>query len=155
MLFRKPCISSWDRSICPVTSQGAVCPPEHRQFQWGIGTGDCVLHLWTAGCTSTAEGTEVVVSTASSLFVFFPSVALSFLSLLWRTGQTEALFIQVSRAVLSPCVSWFLAQPSTRPLYFLVVSLNRPFYPQPLCHLPPPDPTVHRMLHLLGIIPIR
>lgn len=95
MLFRKPCISSWDRSICPVTSQGAVCPPEHRQFQWGIGTGDCVLHLWTAGCTSTAEGTEVVVSTASSLFVFFPSVALSFLSLLWRTGQTEALFMSL------------------------------------------------------------
>ena len=59
----------------------------------------------------------------------------------------------VSRAVLSPCVSWSLARPSTRPLYFLVVSLNRPFYQQALC---PPKTLLSIGCSISwGIIPIR
>lgn len=158
MLFRKPCILSQDHGVCPVTSQGAVCP--HTQaISVRNGQGNCVSHLWTVGCASTAERTEIVVSIASCLFFFFFSFfPLSFLSLLWRTSQQKHYSCPcwISCAVLSVCISQSLVRPLTRPLYFLVVFLNRPFIRSPW-HLPPlvHRPTVHRTPHLLGIIPIR
>ena len=90
------------------------------------------------------------------LFVcfFFPPLSLSCLCCGERGRQKHySCPCWVSRAVLSPCVSWSLARPSTRPLYFLVVSLNRPFYQQALC---PPKTLLSIGCSISwGIIPIR
>lgn len=95
------------------------------------------------------------------LFVFSvssPPHTHSVLSLLWKTRRQKHYSCPrwISCADLSVCISQSLVRHSTRPLYFFVDFLNRPFIPGP-CRLPPlvHKPTVHRMLHLLGIIPIR
>lgn len=71
---RKACISSQERcsrSICPVTSQGAVCA-RAQAISVRNGHMNCVPHLWTVGHASAAERTEVVGSIASCLFFLFP-----------------------------------------------------------------------------------
>lgn len=107
-LFREPCISSQDHSICPVTSQGAVCP-QTQAISVRNGHGDCAAHLWTTDCTSTVERTDVVVSIASCLFFFCFCFIHSVLFFL-RKGRDRST-IHVSCADLSVCISQSLVQP--------------------------------------------
>lgn len=118
----------------------------------------CSSPLDSGPCISSWENRSSREHCLLFVFSFSSPLPPCFVSLLWRTRRQKHYSCPwwISCAVLSVCISQSLAQPLNRPLYRLVVFLNRPFIRSP-CPLPPRvhRPTVHRMLHPLGIIPIK
>lgn len=154
MLFPKPFhLSSIAATASAQSPHKEPSVPYTQAMSVRNGHVNCVPHLWTVGCTSTAERTQVVVSIAFSLLFLFPPF-------LVENKETEALFMSLLNLLcISVCLSvsfspWRGPTPTTVPP---CCHSKSSIYIHSPSHLPPRvhRPTVHRMLHLQGIIHIR